>query len=71
MHPIENIINQFGGITAMAKYLSAAGEPCCVSAVMWWKKKKIIPYQRIEPIIEVARVLGFRLEPNDFFNRFD
>lgn len=63
MNQAEQIIQRFGGLSALAKALG--GIP--VSTVQGWKERGIIPAGRQADVLNAARSNGVALEPADFF----
>lgn len=63
-NPIQLIVAQFGGQTALARRLRTS------QGTVWeWVNNGLVPSARIPQIIEAARALEppVLLEPNDFF----
>lgn len=59
----DRIITKFRTQTAVAE-AAGVGQP----AVAGWKKRGLIPSRYHQPLLDVARVKGIPLTPNDFFD---
>lgn len=64
MNIADNIIQRFGGLTAMSKALGHKN----VSTVQGWKVRGVIPARRQSEVLQAARAAGIDLSPSDFFS---
>jgi hypothetical protein len=60
--PAENIIEKFGGISALAGALGHKNP----STVQGWKERGLIPAKRQKQVIDAARDRGIGVTANDF-----
>lgn len=64
MNVAENIIQRFGGLTAMSKAMGHKN----VSTVQGWRIRGVIPARQQPEVLRVAQELGIPITPNDFFD---
>lgn len=64
MNIADNIIQRFGGLTALSKALKHNN----VSTVQGWRDRGVIPARQQSAVLQAARDLGVPLTPSDFFD---
>jgi len=63
MTQVENIIERFGGMTALARALGHKNP----TTVQGWKVRGIIPARQQRELLDLAKRANVPLEPADFF----
>jgi hypothetical protein len=65
-NPAHEIIDELGGLTKVAKYLSTDGKPFAVSTVQGWKERGKIPQEHWVPLINMGKSAGVEIELSRF-----